>query len=305
MRLRFLDVCAGIGGFRMGMEQAGHVCAGYAEIDKHARRSYRAIYDTAGEWTAKDIRSLPDSRIRDVGTVQCICAGFPCQPFSIAGRRAGFEDIRGTLFFEIMRFAKLLQPQILFFENVRNLLSHGGGGGETFRTILTVLDDLGYDAEWQVLNSSHFGVPQNRERVYIVGHLRESHTGEVFPIQKSGQQDDSLRVNPAPQIIQAGKLEGVYESLGRIYSIEGIAPTLDTCQGGGRQVKILLPGDAPSFRYLTPKEYWRLQGFPDWAFERVRPFTSDTQLYKQAGNSVSVPVIEAIAKKLADLEISA
>ncbi len=127
MRLRFLDLFAGIGGFRMGMEHAGHICAGYVEIDKHARRSYEAIYDTAGEWTAWDIRSVSDSELRQLGRIDCICGGFPCQPFSIAGRGRGYEDARGTLFFEIARFAKVLQPSVLFLENVKNLLSHGGG----------------------------------------------------------------------------------------------------------------------------------------------------------------------------------
>ena len=126
--LRFIDLFAGIGGFRMGMEQAGHRCAGYVEIDKYARRSYEAVYDTEGEWSAADIRCVSAGELRAIGRIDCFCGGFPCQTFSIAGRRSGFEDTRGTLFFEIARLAQSIRPPLLFLENVKGLLSHGGGG---------------------------------------------------------------------------------------------------------------------------------------------------------------------------------
>jgi DNA (cytosine-5)-methyltransferase 1 len=180
--MRFLDLFAGIGGFRLGMQQAGHECVGFVEWDKYARKSYEAIHQTEGEWTANDIRSVTDNDLgllRGKG-IDIICGGFPCQAFSVAGKRGGFDDTRGTLFFEIARFAQQIKPRFLFLENVKGLLSHDQGN--TFGTILNTLDELGYDTEWQVLNSKDFGVPQNRERVFIIGHLRGTSRREVFPI---------------------------------------------------------------------------------------------------------------------------
>jgi DNA (cytosine-5)-methyltransferase 1 len=169
--MRFLDLFAGIGGFRTGMEMAGHQCVGYVEIDKYARKSYEAMYETEGEWTRHDITAVTDSEWRQLrGAVDIICGGFPCQAFSNAGNRRGFDDTRGTLFFEIARAAKQIQPPYLLLENVKGLLSHDKG--RTFETILQTLDELGYDAQWEVLNSKNFGVPQNRERVFIIGYLR-------------------------------------------------------------------------------------------------------------------------------------
>ena len=158
--MKFLDLFAGIGGFRLGLERQGHECVGFCEIDKFARKSYKAIYKTEGEIEFHDIRQVTDQDFRQLrGQVDIICGGFPCQAFSLAGRRLGFEDTRGTLFFEIARAAKQIQPRFLFLENVKGLLSHDKG--ETFQTILTTLDELGYDVEWQVLNSKDFQVPQN------------------------------------------------------------------------------------------------------------------------------------------------
>lgn len=164
--MKFLDLFAGIGGFRLGLTRQGHECIGFCEIDKFARKSYKAIYETEGEIEFHDIRQVTDQDFRQLrGQVDIICGGFPCQAFSLAGRRLGFEDTRGTLFFEIVRAAKQVQPRFLFLENVKGLLSYDKG--ETFRTILTILDELGYDVEWQVLNSKDFQVPQNRERIFI------------------------------------------------------------------------------------------------------------------------------------------
>ena len=139
--MRFIDLFAGIGGFRMGMEMAGHECGGYIEIDKYARQSYEAIHDTKGEWTAHDIRTVDP---RELPEADCYTAGFPCQSFSVAGRRGGFTDTRGTLFFEIMRLAKARKPEYLFLENVKGLLSCDGG--KTFATIISTLAELGYNA---------------------------------------------------------------------------------------------------------------------------------------------------------------
>lgn len=156
--MKFLDLFAGIGGFRIGMESAGHECVGFCEIDKFARESYKAIHDTKGEIELHDITEVSDDTIRGIGHVDVICGGFPCQAFSIAGARRGFEDTRGTLFFEIARFASILKPRLLFLENVKGLLNHDRGN--TFEVILSSLDELGYDVEWQVLNSSAEKVSQ-------------------------------------------------------------------------------------------------------------------------------------------------
>lgn len=176
--MKFIDLFSGIGGFRLGMERAGHNCLGHVEIDKFANISYKAIHG-GDDLIGSDITKITTDEWAEYrGKVDCICGGFPCQAFSIAGARKGFEDTRGTLFFEILRAAKEIRPSYLFLENVKGLLSHNKG--ETFRTMLCALDELGYDAEWQVLNSKEFGVPQNRERVFIIGHLRGASTKQVF-----------------------------------------------------------------------------------------------------------------------------
>lgn len=328
--MNFLDLFAGIGGFRLGMEAAGHQCIGFCEIDKFARASYKAIHDTRGEIELHDITSVSNDFIQSIGTVDIICGGFPCQAFSIAGHRRGFEDTRGTLFFEIARFASILRPKILFLENVKGLLNHDNG--RTFGIILQTLVGLGYNVEWQVLNSKDFGVPQSRERLFIVGHLRGECGRNVFPIGGKSTKSNfepkidiigntktyncsrkgtrSVVYNPAgligtltatdfkepKQIIVSGTIKGKFEYPNRIYDIKGIAPTLNTMQGGNREPKIQLSNTR--IRKLTPKECWRLQGFPDWAFERAAKVNSNSQLYKQAGNSVTVNVIEVIAKEL-------
>ena len=151
--MKFLDLFAGIGGFRLGLEQAGHECVGFCEIDKFARQSYKAIHNVEGEREYHDITAVSNEEWRTLrGTVELICGGFPCQYFSIAGKRKGFlDETRGTLFFEIARAAEQIKPRTLFLENVRGILSHDAGN--TFRIILSTLDELGYDAEWQILNS--------------------------------------------------------------------------------------------------------------------------------------------------------
>ena len=379
--MKFLDLFAGIGGFRLGMESAGHECVGFCEIDKYARASYKAIHNTEGEIELHDITRVTDESIRGFGSVDAICGGFPCQAFSIAGHRRGFEDTRGTLFFEICRFASVLRPKYLFLENVRGLLNHDGGA--TFETIIRTLDELGYDVEWQVLNSKDFGVPQNRERVFIIGHSRRYRSRFLFPLSGENQPTSSQsvikigNVNPsgngmngevyqadglAPTLTtnkgegqkiaiksntikQFGVLQPNFNQCGVVYETDGIAPTIRAYQGGGLEPKIrvkeatsqgyaeakigdsvnlshpnsktrrgrvgkqiantLLTGESqgvvePGFRIrkLTPRECWRLQGFPDWAFDKAQEVNSNSQLYKQAGNSVTVNVIAEIAKEL-------
>ena len=326
--MKFLDLFAGIGGFRLGMESAGHECVGFCEIDKYARASYKAIHNTEGEIELHDITAVSDESIRGFGSVDVICGGFPCQAFSIAGHRRGFEDTRGTLFFEICRFASILRPKYLFLENVRGLLNHDGGA--TFETIIRTLDGLGYDVEWQVLNSKNFGVPQNRERVFIIGHLRGERTRNVFPIGRNTKQVDELpRENITTNTLTArytadGNGSYIIESEQKKIRIkeatsQGFAeaeigdsvnlshPNSKTRRGRvGKQIaNTLLTGESqgvvePDFRIrkLTPRECWRLQGFPDWAFDKAQEVNSNSQLYKQAGNSVTVNVISAIAKEL-------
>lgn len=328
--MNFLDLFAGIGGFRLGMELAGHKCVGYCEIDKFARLSYQAIHNTDGEIDYKDITEVTNEEFRKLkGTVDVICGGFPCQAFSIAGKQLGFEDARGTLFYEIARAAKEIKPRYLFLENVRNLLSHDKG--KTFTTMLTILDELGYDAEWQVLNSKNFGVPQNRERVFIIGHLRGECTSRVFPIR-----DNTKKINELPRKrITTNTLTARYTATGngsyvienkpkkvvlvkeatkQGYAIANIGdsinlshPNSKTRRGrvGKNIANTLLTSDEQGvvlsdykIRKLTPRECWRLQGFPDWAFDKAQKVNSNSQLYKQAGNSVTVNVIEEIAKKL-------
>lgn len=384
--MKFIDLFAGIGGFRLGMESAGHECVAFCEIDKFARASYKAIHNTEGEIELHDITTVTDDEIRNIGHVDAICGGFPCQAFSIAGHRRGFEDTRGTLFFEIARFASILKPKYLFLENVKGLLNHDKGN--TFETILSALDELGYDVEWQVLNSKDFGVPQNRERVFIIGHLRGQRGRKIFPIGGKNEKSSAERLginilgntkNPngtakgtrdivhdskgivgalmatdykgpkqvaiRNEIKKVGVIQPNFNQSGVIYDTEGIFPTIRCYGGGGLEPKIhvreatkkgyaeatvgdsvnlahpnskirrgrvgegiantLVTGDSqgvvtPNFRIrkLTPRECWRLQGFPDWAFDKAQEVNSNSQLYKQAGNSVTVNVIKEIARYL-------
>lgn len=184
MTIRYFDMFAGIGGFRSGLEAiGGFECVGYCEIDKYAKQAYEAMYDTGGELYFDDARKIVLEQLPDF---DLLVGGFPCQYFSIAGARKGFDDTRGTLFFEIARIASVKKPKYLFLENVPSLLNHNQG--RTFETILRTLDELGYDVCWQVLNSKNFGVPQSRNRVFIIGYLRGQCAGEVLSFtQTSGK----------------------------------------------------------------------------------------------------------------------
>lgn len=237
--MKFIDLFAGIGGFRLGMESAGHECVAFCEIDKFARASYKAIHDTEGETEFHDITSVTDEQWEQFrGTVDVICGGFPCQAFSVAGKRQGFlDETRGTLFFEIARAAKQIKPRILFLENVKGLLSHDKG--RTFGVILNTLDELGYDCEWQVLNSKNFGVPQNRERVFVIGHLRGERGREVFPIRGESGYAIENSIKPINDSKKTRKLLK-RDDLNRFYDVSGISPCLNTMQGGDREPKILV-----------------------------------------------------------------
>lgn len=350
-KLKFLDLFSGIGGFRLGMEMAGHEAVGWCEIDKFARKSYEAMHNTEGEWTASDITKVSDNDIRLLAgkRIDVICGGFPCQAFSVAGKRGGFSDTRGTLFFEIARIAKQVKPRFLFLENVKGILSHEKG--KTFATILNTLDELGYDAEWQVLNSKDFGVPQNRERVFIIGHLRGTGGREIFPIRGENKNSssefrtkliddtqvnfDGIRVydDETPTLRSSRHGLKILDDQGRTkkkHKLQDYAPTLRR-ESHGNDPKVVVVGNTGNghggydvysqkglsptlkardykgpvqflgekrIRKLTPKECFRLQGFPDWAFERAEQVNSNSQLYKQAGNSVTVNVIYEIARRL-------
>jgi DNA (cytosine-5)-methyltransferase 1 len=280
--MKFLDLFAGIGGFRLGMEMAGHQCVGWCEIDKYARKSYIAMHNPKGdEWFAEDIKKVQPN---EVPKADVWCFGFPCQDISIAGKQRGLTGERSGLFYTVIDLIKSKKeedkPSILFIENVKNLLSINGGWD--FATILFELDEAGYDAEWQIINSSWF-VPQNRERIFIIGHLRGKSARKVLPI--SGSNSKTLK-----QLI--GGQQGM-----RVYDSKGISCTISS-EGGGWGAKTGLYLINNRIRRLTPKECFRLQGFPDEYFHKAQKVNSDTQLYKQAGNSVTVSVIYEIAKRL-------
>ena len=303
--MKFLDLFAGIGGFRLGLEQAGHECVGWVEWDKFARKSYQAIHDTEGEYEGHDIKSVTGSELpaADIWTF-----GSPCTNISIAGNRAGLSGEQSSMFFEVMWLLREIdekeKPKYLFMENVKNLLSSNRGWD--FARVIFEMDKVGYDVEWDVLDSAEV-VPQHRERIFIIGHLRGRRTREVFPItRENGKTNKSDKAVKQIGNISDSKSFGGNPQVGRVYDPSGISPTLSTMQGGGREPKILQTGlnqgvvsNDLRIRKLTPRETWRLQGFPDWAFDKAKEAgLSNTQLYKQAGNSVTVPVIYEIAKRM-------
>jgi DNA (cytosine-5)-methyltransferase 1 len=285
--LKFLDLFSGIGGFRLGMEMAGH-----CEIDKYADKSYRAMHNVKeDEWYGSDIRAV---RTDELPRADCWCFGFPCQDISVAGKQTGFKGNRSSLFFAVTRLINDLKeedrPKYLFIENVKNLFSVNGGFD--FAKLLIELDSLGYDAEWQLLNSKDFGVPQNRERVFIIGHLRGASTRKVFPIASYNS-----KIAKGFQGDVSGK--GYASQQDRVYEIDGIMNCLPASQTKSKTKIIVKDNNGTTkIRGLTPKECFRLQGFPDEYFERVEQVNSDSRLYKQSGNGVTVNVIYEIAKRL-------
>lgn len=223
---------AGIGGFRTGLTRAGGFqCVGHCEIDKYANASYEAIYEPG-----KEERYDPDATKidpADLPDFDLLCGGFPCQAFSIAGRRRGFDDICGTLFFEIARLAQSKRPSYLLLENVPGLLSHDKG--RTFSVIPATLNDLGYRVEWMVLNSKHFGVPQSRRRLFLICYLDPRCAGKIFPVFGTGGK----------ALIQV--LGGSQGS--RVYDADGIACTQTAGAGGvgGKTGLYIIPQDRPFY----------------------------------------------------------
>ena len=372
--IRFFDLFSGIGGFREGLNRAGgFTCVGHCEVDAHANKNYRLLFDTEGEWYCDDARAIETGRMPGF---DLLCAGFPCQAFSIAGKREGFADARGTLFFEIARLVEAGRPAYFLLENVPGLLSHDKG--RTFHTILSTFWKLGYHVEWKVLNSKDFGVPQSRKRVYIVGYLDGRCAGKILPVPETngtaliqlrpGRQGkriyhpDGLSCTLTSGAGGMGGKTGLYEvgipikeatrkgykmaypgdsidlgyaglnsRRGRVG--QGIAHTLTTgsqqgtlqfmgaspagteARKGGRSVEApeetlstITAADRQGNAYhgrirrLTPRECLRLQGYHDGQIDRIIGDTSDSQLYKQAGNGVTVNVIEAIGRNLREVD---
>lgn len=254
--MKFIDLFAGIGGFRRGMELAGHECVGFCEFDKFATASYTSMHLLTleqrerlnkmplkqrqkeilkeeyrnGEWYANDIRRVYAG---DIPRADCWCFGFPCQDISVAGKQLGFQGNRSSLFFRVMYLIGQLEeenrPTYLFVENVKNLLSVNGGWD--FARLLIEMEQRGYDAEWQVLNSKDFGVPQNRERCFIIGHLRGRSTAKVFPVERTDGENS----------IQIIDHKDGYRKNTQVFASDGITETLDTGQGGGRGHHVALP----------------------------------------------------------------
>lgn len=410
--MTFLDLFAGYGGFRLGMEQAGHKCVGFCEWDKFAQASYISMHLLTeeqrsrlaamdlkkrqkeimkdeyknGEWFSPDVRSI---RADNVPRCDCWCFGAPCQDFSVAGKRAGLDGDRSSLVREVFRIIGEMRsedrPEWLIYENVKGMLS--SNKGLDFLAILLEMDKLGYDAEWFVFNSKYHGVPQNRERVYTIGHFRaRGSRPKVFPICGTNEKNSA-------DIDIIGHRDG-YRRNTQVFSPTGGVEALDTATGGGRGHHTAIPirgidynkggqlrdvantvttrnnlagvtnikqdgtavyipigcidrqgrlgkevspkEDAPTLRAqahgnepeicipvlntaipvtwydkyncyiairkLTPKECFRLQGVPDEYFEKAKFVNSDSQLYKQAGNAVTVNVVYEIGKRLKEIE---
>jgi len=319
---KFIDLFAGIGGFRLALQNLGGKCVFTSEWDRYSKKTYRANFGEIpfGDITKYETKSyIPDN-------FDVLCAGFPCQAFSIAGRRGGFEDTRGTLFFDVAEIIKKKQPKAIFLENVKGLRNHDKG--KTLATILNVLrEDLGYFVpEPQIINAKKFGVPQNRERIFIVGFHKDTGITDFEypkPTNKEVVLEDILEEKEVSvkyylsttYIDTLRKHKARHESKGNGFGYE-IIPNDGTanavvCGGMGRERNLVYDDRLTNFkpitnisgevnregiRKMTPREWARLQGFPD-NFEIV---VSDAQAYKQFGNSVAVPAIQATAKKIVE-----
>ena len=412
--MRFLDLFAGVGGFRRGLELAGHECVGFCEWDKFAaasytsmhliteeQRNYLATLDIKqrqkeilkeeyrnGEWYSADVRLI---RYDNVPTADCWCFGAPCQDFSVAGKRAGLDGDKSSLVREVFRILREhkeeYRPELLIYENVKGMLSSNRGGD--FGAIILEMGELGYDIEWELFNSKNFGAPQNRDRVYTVGHLRSRGERKIFPLKGADGENSVCEVNQ----IGMQKSHRTNPNQYRLYDTGGISPCLNTMDGGGREPhipvmfgidknvqgsetecanaltaredrgvsnfkqtgtsiavtvgydrglnEITTPESQTrrgrvgkkvaqtldcgcnqgiivklnenttvyavwyekyqcyiAIRKLTPRECFRLQGWTDDYFDKAAFVNSDSQLYKQAGNGVTVNVVQAIGEAI-------
>jgi DNA (cytosine-5)-methyltransferase 1 len=368
-QLTFLDIFAGIGGMRRGLESAGHRCVGYIEWDKWARRSYEAIFnsESQGEWSATDVTTV---RASELPTADIWGFGFPCQDLSVAGKQLGFNGNRSSLFFTVVGLLRELpedrRPEWLIAENVMGFLSSNRGWD--FLAAQAALDEIGYDTEWEVFNATQFGIPQNRQRVFLVGHSRRAGRREVFPIRSDDTKtapnvtreerqlmwtDDGLGhkfqvkydITPPLRAQGGGRTPGIFVSYNRK---DGIGDELDTAltlnasdwQGlnrnqtqnavavvrnrgewSERETAQCLDANywkgidnhgartaiatETRIRKLTPLECWRLMGRSDDEFYAAKNAgVSDTQLYKQAGNSLIPQIVQAIGERIAVLSES-
>lgn len=316
--IKFIDLFAGIGGFRYSLNKCGYECVFSSEINENCKKVYENNYGDipAGDISKIDAKDIPDFDI--------LCAGFPCQPFSICGKKLGFEDTRGTLFFEICRIINIKKPQIVFLENVKHLVNHDKG--RTLNTILSTLESLGYNVSYKVLNAKDFGVAQSRERTIIIGtlygtfdfsklnkkepvtiddildksgdfeylnkseytlidkkYIHQQQTGLIFVgYRNKGIRKKGVRPNTE-------HLSRVHRQPNRIYSSKGTHPTIPSQETSGRFYVYL--EDTDVVRKLTLNECYKLMGFPD-------NFKKDSNLsnaYRQIGNSVVIPMIYEIA----------
>jgi DNA (cytosine-5)-methyltransferase 1 len=319
-RFKFIDLFAGIGGFRIAMQNLGGECVFTSEIDKHAQKTYQINF---GALPHGDITQIDEKRIPDHDV---LCAGFPCQAFSIAGRRGGFSDTRGTLFFDVARIIKEKQPKAFFLENVKGLIGHEKG--QTLATILNVLrEDLGYFVpKPEVINAKNFGVPQHRERVFIIGFHKDTYIDKFkYPesldkkatfedIRESNVVDTKYYLsNQYLQTLINHKARHESKGNGFGYAIipnDGIANAI-VVGGMGKERNLVYDERITDFtpttkikgavnraciRKMTPREWARLQGYPDCFKIEV----ADVHAYKQFGNSVAVPAIQATAKQIID-----
>ena len=315
----FIDLFCGVGGIRLGMENSGFKCIFSCDINEDCQKTY---LENFGELPKGDIKLVDE---KSIPNHQILCAGFPCQPFSISGKQKGFADTRGTMFFEICRILKEKNPPVVMLENVKHLVHHDHGN--TLKTIIQNLEDLGYTVNSKVLNALDFGVPQNRERILIIG----SKNGIKFDFGKIKKQERTKLVdfldtegdfeylkegsytiidNPKQQVSglifagyrnksirKVGVREGtehlsrVHKQPNRIYSVLGTHPTLPSQEPSGRFFILLENGKV---RKLTLNECWRIMGFP----ESYKKISSTAEQYKQLGNSVCVPMIAAVAEQI-------
>jgi len=319
--MTFIDLFAGIGGFRIAFESIGASCTFSAEIDKHAIQTYKLNFN---DDSFNDVSKIDEKKISDF---DILCAGFPCQPFSIAGQRKGFRDTRGTLFFDIERIIRHKKPKAFILENVKGLVSHDNGN--TLKTILNTLassingiennnsfdNNLDYNVYYKVLNSKDYGVPQNRERIYIIG-FKDKNIKFNFPNKSTDKIDlntilsddisgseiseiakfnvrNNLKNHKKYDEIKNKELLLAYEIRKSkcTFRFDDLSPTLTAKMGtGGNNVPVLVQ----QMRKLTTRECLRIQGFPD--SYKIEP--NKAQSYKQIGNSVSVPVIKLLAKEI-------
>jgi len=291
----FIDLFAGIGGFHQALSSFGAKCVFASEWDKFARKTYSLNH---GLIPSGDITCIKE---KEIPSHDILCAGFPCQPFSIAGKQKGFEDIRGTLFFELARIISYHNPKIVILENVKNFVRHDSGN--TFNTVVNTLKSLEYDVHTCVLNSKYFSVPQSRERLYFVCFKREEFSPSSFfrfsHYRNEGRSliledvlEDCTHKYLSPQ---RQKNCGKY-GCERVYlpSYENLVGALLCSNSTGVFLK-----DSKGIRKLSPRECARLQGFP----EDFKIPVSDTQAYRQFGNTVSVPVIKSILQDIKNAQL--